>query len=169
MLTDPRMPRKDSYNVVHNSNSFRPSVHVGHYVLIREHNSIGNGVTIGSYTEIAHHCRIGDGVKVHSKCFICEAAIIKAGAQLGPGVVLVNDPYPGSNGKYRAAPVIGRKAIIGARCTIMPGVKIGDNAVVAPGSLVEIDVPDGEYWRGVPAKRVANTEDMDAYAGGHHG
>lgn len=164
MLTDPRAPRKDSYSAIHNTNVFAPSVLLGHFVLIREHNTIGNGVRIGSYTEIAHHCRIGDGVQIHSKCFICENAVIKAGAWIGPGVMLINDPYPKSGGKYRKAPVIGRKTRIGAGCLIMPNVTIGDGAVIAPASVVTGNVPAGEYWKGDPAKWVALVEDMDAYS-----
>lgn len=47
---------------------------------------------------------------------------------------------------------IGRNVMIGANCTILPGVRIGDGAVVAAGSLVNRDVPPGERWGGVPAR-----------------
>ena len=49
---------------------------------------------------------------------------------------------------------IGKGAAVGARCTILPGVTIGDGAVVGAHSLVNRDVPAGEFWAGVPARRV---------------
>lgn len=57
--------------------------------------------------------------------------------------------------QYQVGPVrIGKGAAIGARCTILPGVTIGENAVVGAMSLVNRDVPAGEFWAGVPARRI---------------
>ena len=49
---------------------------------------------------------------------------------------------------------IGRGATIGANCTILPGVTVGEGAVVGAMSLVSRDVPPGEFWAGVPARKV---------------
>lgn len=49
---------------------------------------------------------------------------------------------------------IGRGASLGANCTVLPGVTIGAGAVVGAGSVVTRDVPPGEFWAGVPARRV---------------
>ena len=58
---------------------------------------------------------------------------------------------------YQRGPVlIGERASIGANSTILPGVTIGDDAVVGAMSLVREDVPPGEFWAGVPAKRIRN-------------
>jgi acetyltransferase-like isoleucine patch superfamily enzyme len=59
------------------------------------------------------------------------------------------------HGHYQLGDVrIGARASIGANCTILPGVAIGEDAVVGAGSVVTRDVPAGEFWAGVPAKRV---------------
>jgi acetyltransferase-like isoleucine patch superfamily enzyme len=49
---------------------------------------------------------------------------------------------------------IGQGAAIGAKCLILPGVTIGAGAVVGAMSLVNKDIPPGEFWGGVPAKRI---------------
>lgn len=49
---------------------------------------------------------------------------------------------------------IGARVSIGANCTILPGVTVGDGAVIGAMSLVNRDVPAGEFWAGVPARRV---------------
>lgn len=55
--------------------------------------------------------------------------------------------------EYRIGPVeIGRNVMIGANCTILPGVRIGDGAVVAAGAVVTRDVPAGAFVGGVPAR-----------------
>ena len=47
---------------------------------------------------------------------------------------------------------IGKNVMIGANCTILPGVKIGDNAVISAQSLVNKDIPDNAFAAGVPVK-----------------
>jgi acetyltransferase-like isoleucine patch superfamily enzyme len=57
--------------------------------------------------------------------------------------------------EWRRAPVwIGRDVTIGANCTILPGVVIGDGAVVSAMSLVNRDVPPGAFVGGVPIRRL---------------
>lgn len=56
--------------------------------------------------------------------------------------------------EYQRGPVtIEDDASIGAGCIILPGVTIGRSAIVGAGSVVNRDVPAGEFWAGVPAKR----------------
>jgi acetyltransferase-like isoleucine patch superfamily enzyme len=63
---------------------------------------------------------------------------------------------------YRTGPVvIGKRATIGANCTILPGVIIGDGATVSAMSLVNRDVPPGEFWGGVPARPLRKADAKD--------
>lgn len=59
---------------------------------------------------------------------------------------------------------VGPRATIGARCLILPGVTIGEGAVVGAMSLVNRDVPPGEFWAGVPAKRIRGAKAADPAA-----
>ncbi len=61
---------------------------------------------------------------------------------------------------YRTGPVvIKRGATIGANCTILPGVVIGEGAIVSAMSLVNDDVPPLEVWGGVPARRLRSADE----------
>jgi acetyltransferase-like isoleucine patch superfamily enzyme len=88
---------------------------------------------------------------------------LKRGAVLAPGVMVLSHSDPGSShhspladeyGVQVAAVVIGEFAWLGARSVVLPGVTIGDGAVVAAGGVVTSDVPSGEVWGGVPARRI---------------
>ncbi len=86
------------------------------------------------------------------------------GATIAPGVrILCHDAS--SFQRLRAtwvAPVrIGARAFIGTEATIMPGVDIGDDAVVAAGSVVTKDVPAGTIVAGVPAREIGLVADLD--------
>ena len=54
---------------------------------------------------------------------------------------------------------IGNNCFIGARSTILPGVTIGDNSIVAAGAVVNRSIPSGEVWGGVPAHYIMKTKD----------
>jgi len=61
--------------------------------------------------------------------------------------------------EWRTGPVeIGRDVMIGANCTILPGVRIGDGAVVGAHSLVNRDIPPGVVAAGVPARVLGEAE-----------
>jgi len=75
---------------------------------------------------------------------------------VGPNVNLVTENHPLDPGNRRALvckPIcIKRNAWIGAAATILPGVTIGKNAVVAAGAVVTVDVLDNSVVGGIPAK-----------------
>ena len=56
--------------------------------------------------------------------------------------------------------IVGNNVMIGADSIIMPGVTIGDDVVIAAGSVVTKDIPSGEVWGGVPAKKIENFFDL---------
>lgn len=58
------------------------------------------------------------------------------------------------NTTYAASVTLGKNSWIGSSATILPGVTVGDNAVVAAGAVVTKDVPENTVVAGVPAKVV---------------
>ncbi|PHE99032.1 acetyltransferase [Bacillus wiedmannii] len=61
--------------------------------------------------------------------------------------------------------VIGNEVMIGANTTILPGVEIGDGAIVSAGTLVHKDVPSGAFVGGNPMRVIYTKEEMDAREG----
>ena len=83
---------------------------------------------------------------------------------IGPNTLICTVGHPLSPAKRRqkmaiASPIrIGNDVWIGSNCTILPGVTIGNNVVVAAGSVVSKDIPDNSVVAGVPAKIIKNIE-----------
>lgn len=112
------------------------------------------------YTECGINIRIGKGVFINSGCCFQDHAGIEIGdgTLIGPQVVIATLNHV-QDLKHRAdmipSPVkIGKNVWIGAHATILPGVTIGDNAIIAAGAVVNKDVEENTVAGGVPARRL---------------
>jgi acetyltransferase-like isoleucine patch superfamily enzyme len=124
----------------------------GHNVMIREKTSIGDRVAVGTGTVIEGHTVIGSNVSIQSMGFIPMDTRIGDHVFIGPNAVLTNDRYPPTRIGGLKGPEIKNGAAIGANTTILPGVCIGEGALVAAGSVVTRDVPDHMLAIGTPAR-----------------
>ncbi|HPY61452.1 MAG TPA: acyltransferase [Methanospirillum sp.] len=124
----------------------------GHNVLVREKTTIGSNVSIGTGVIIEGHCTIGDHVSLQSMVYIPTNSELGNHVFIGPNAVLTNDKYPPHGGKNLTGPTIHDHASIGANSTILPGVKVGEGALVAAGSIVTKDVPPFSLAIGSPAR-----------------
>lgn len=151
-----------SHTVIYAGNSIGKNFQTGNKVNIRELNQIGDEVSIGTLSVIEHHVHIGNNVRIHSQVFVPEYSVLEDGTWLGPNVVLTNAKYPLSPGAKESlkGPVIKKGAKIGANVTILPGVVIGENALVGAGSVVARDVPDGAVVVGNPARIIKNISEL---------
>ena len=119
---------------------------------------IGSRVNIGAFSEIGENVIIGDDVRIGAMSFIPEGVTIEDGAWLGPRTTCTNDMYPPSSRENWLKTRICKGARIGAAVTILPGVTIGENSLVGAGAVVTKDVPAGERWAGVPARKIEHKE-----------
>lgn len=110
------------------------------------------------YTDFGKNITIGKDVFINSGCHFQDQGGIQIGdgALIGHNVVLAtinHDLNPEENRKNHYAPItIGAHVWIGSNATILPGVTLGDHAVVAAGAVVTQDVPPRTVVGGVPAK-----------------
>lgn len=126
----------------------------GHHVVIREQTRIGDRVVVGTHTVIDGHVEIGSYVKLESQVYIPTHTTIGSEVFVGPGAVLTNDRYPQRlRAQYEPeGPILADSVTVGAQATILPGVRIGEGAMVAAGSIVTHDVPAWHLAIGVPAE-----------------
>ena len=107
---------------------------------------IENDVVIGNNVTIKPGVQIWDGITIEDNVFI------------GPNVTFTNDLNPRSK-MYPESflkTLVKKGASIGANATILPGITIGENAMIGAGSVVLKDVPPNTVWVGNPARQIKN-------------
>jgi len=115
-------------------------------------------VFVPFYTNFGRFIQIGKNVFINHACSFLDMGgiTIEDDVLIGPKVNLITENHPLDPVNRRALItkpiVVKRKAWIGAAATILPGVTIGENAVVAAGAVVTTDVPANAIVGGVPAK-----------------
>jgi acetyltransferase-like isoleucine patch superfamily enzyme len=154
-----------SHTVIYAGNRIGDNFQSGHGVLIREENEIGDDVSIGSHSTVEHHVKIGHGVRLHSNVFVPEFSILEDECWLGPNVVVTNARYPRSRKakEQLKGASIKRRAKIGANATLLPGVVIGENALVGAGAVVVADVPPNAVVVGNPARVIKSVDEIEEY------
>lgn len=123
---------------------------------------VGDGFTLFPpfYTDFGKNIVVGKNVFINSGCCFQDQGGIAIGDEclIGHQVVLAtlnHDLMPEKRASMFPAPItLGRRVWIGAHATVLPGVTIGDNAVIAAGAVVAKDVPANTVVAGVPARIV---------------
>lgn len=127
-----------------------PQAKIGENCNICSHCLIENDVAIGNNVTIKCGVQIWDGVEIEDDVFI------------GANVTFTNDKYPKSKNKdwKLLKTKICKGVSIGAGSTILPGISIGENAVIGAGSVVVKDVPANEVWFGNPAVFIKKVDNL---------
>ena len=157
------MPIKDDVKLGSNVKIFHPNLVNLYGCTIEEETKIG------TFVEIQKNVVIGSRCKVSSHTFICEGVVIEDEVFVGHGVMFTNDLYPRATNEDSSLQTeadwsvietrVKRRASIGSNATILPGVTIGENAIVGAGAVVTCDVPDHTTVVGVPARIIGNVHD----------
>lgn len=149
----------DRYNSSHGL-----SVEDRHEMMKSLFGEVGAGVIIRPpfYCDYGYNIKLGAGVFLNFNCIILDIAEVSIGdrTQIGPGVQILaadhpRNPIQRNTGLEFGRPVkIGRNVWIGAGALILPGVTIGDDAIIGAGSVVTRDVPTGATVVGNPARQI---------------
>lgn len=116
------------------------------------------------YTDFGKNIRVGEQVFINACCHFQDhgGVTLGDGCQIGHNVVfatLNHELAPKRRQITRPAPIVlGRNVWVGSNATILQGVTIGDNAVVAAGAVVTRDVPANAIVGGVPARILRTIE-----------
>jgi len=126
------------------------------FVVILSGAKIGNDCNICAQTLIEGDVFIGDRVTVKSGVQLWAGTKVEDDVFIGPNVTFTNDLFPRSKQypKDFSGVLLKAGCSIGANATILPGLTIGNNAMVGAGSVVTKDVPDFAVVIGNPAKLI---------------
>lgn len=130
---------------------------VWHFVHVCAGARIGRHCSLGQNVFVGNRVVIGDHVKVQNNVSVYDNVTLEDGVFCGPSMVFTNVYNPRSlierKNEYRDT-LVKRGATLGANCTIVCGVAIGEYAFVGAGAVVNKDVPAYALMVGVPARQI---------------
>ncbi len=122
---------------------------------------IGADCNICDHTFVEGDVVVGDRVTLKSGVFLWDGLRVEDDVFIGPQATFTNDPFPRSRQPFQGAVTMLRAgASIGAGAVVLPGVTVGERAMVGAGAVVTKDVPADSVVVGNPA-RVIRTVDRD--------
>ena len=143
-----------SGTIIYTGSEIGSDLQTGHRVTIREKSKIGSHVSIGTLSDIQGNCNIGSYTRIHSDVFVAPLTDIEDFAWISPRVMLTNDPTPPS--EHMKGIKVRSFATIAAGSTILPGLTIDTDSLVAAGSVVTRDVPKYAVIAGNPGKVISD-------------
>lgn len=143
--------------IVDEGASIGPGTRVWHWVHVCGGAVIGERCSLGQNVFIGNKVRIGNNVKIQNNVSVYDNVTLEDDVFCGPSMVFTNVYNPRSaisrKDEYRDT-LVKRGATLGANCTIVCGVTIGEYAFIGAGSVVNRDVPAFALMVGVPARQI---------------
>lgn len=137
--------------------SIGAGTHIWHFCHICDGAVIGENCSFGQNVFVANNVVIGNNVKVQNNVSIYDSVRLEDDVFCGPSMVFTNVLNPRSavsrKHEYRLT-LVKRGATLGANCTIICGVTIGEYAFVGAGAVVTHDIPAFALVMGVPSRQV---------------
>lgn len=130
---------------------------VWHFVHVCGGAKIGKGVSLGQNVFVGNKVTIGDHCKIQNNVSVYDNVHLEEGVFCGPSMVFTNVYNPRSlierKDQYLDT-IVKKGATLGANCTIVCGVTIGEYAFIGAGAVVNKNVPAYALMVGVPAKQI---------------
>jgi len=150
-----------AHSIIYVGAKLADKVFVADLASIREDVVLETGVIVGRGVTIENRCRVGEYTKIEAEAYVTAYTVIEERCFIAPMVCMSNDNYLGRTEErfqHMKGPHIKRGARIGSNAVLLPGVIIGEEAVVGAGSVVTQEVPPYETWVGVPARFFRKTK-----------
>jgi UDP-2-acetamido-3-amino-2,3-dideoxy-glucuronate N-acetyltransferase len=130
---------------------------IWHWVHVSAGAQIGDRCSLGQNVYVGNRVTIGNNVKIQNNVSVYDNVTLEDDVFCGPSMVFTNVYNPRSavtrKDEYRNT-LIQKGSTLGANCTIVCGITIGQYAFIGAGSVVNRDVPDYALMVGVPARQI---------------
>ncbi|KAA6184822.1 N-acetyltransferase [Thiohalocapsa marina] len=130
---------------------------IWHWVHVCGGARIGQGVSLGQNVFVSNKVSIGDRCKIQNNVSVYDNVTLEEGVFCGPSMVFTNVYNPRSlierKSEYRDT-LVKKGATLGANCTIVCGITIGEFAFIGAGAVVNKDVKPYALMVGVPARQI---------------
>ena len=151
------LPQIHSSAIVDEGAIIGPGTRIWHWVHVCAGAVIGSNCSLGQNVFVGNRVVIGDNVKIQNNVSVYDDVTLEDGVFCGPSMVFTNVYNPRAEvsrkAEYRKTHV-SRGATLGANCTIVCGVTIGEYAFIGAGAVVNRDVKPFALMIGVPARQV---------------
>lgn len=136
------------------STQIGPGTKIWQYAIVLPKAVIGCDCNINAHTFIENDVVIGDRVTVKCGVYLWDGLRVEDDVFIGPNATFTNDKFPRSKVHLSEYPrtVLRAKCSIGAGAVILPGVEIGQGALIGAGAVVTHNVPPNAIVRGNPAR-----------------
>lgn len=130
---------------------------IWHWVHVSSGARIGSGCSLGQNVYVGNSVRIGNNVKIQNNVSVYDNVSLEDDVFCGPSMVFTNVYNPRSavsrKDEYKDT-LVKRGVTLGANCTIVCGITIGEYAFIGAGAVVNKNVPAYALMVGVPAKQI---------------
>lgn len=130
---------------------------IWHFVHVCSGARIGKNVSMGQGVFVGNKVTIGDNCKIQNNVSVYDNVHLEEGVFCGPSMVFTNVYNPRSlierKSEYRDT-LVKRGASLGANCTIVCGVSIGEYAFIGAGAVINKNVPAYALMVGVPGRQI---------------
>lgn len=129
--------------------------------------TVGKGISIehNFHCDLGYNIHVGESFYAGFNCTILDMAEVRIGDNclIAPNVGIYSaghnvNPVDRHKSGFAKPIAIGNNVWIGGHCVIIGGLKIGDNSIIAAGSIVTKDVPENTIFAGNPAKKIKNID-----------
>ena len=150
-------PRYHSTAIIDDGATIGSETRIWHFVHVCGGAVIGKKCSLGQNVFVSNRVTIGDNVKIQNNVSVYDNVTLEDDVFCGPSMVFTNVYNPRSavsrKDEYRDT-LVRRGATLGANCTIVCGVEIGEYAFVGAGAVINRDVPAYALMVGVPARQI---------------
>lgn len=140
--------------VVYRGSTIAEGVFIGDLASIREKVKVGKESIIGRNAIVENNTCIGERVTIQTSAYVTADMVIEDHVFIGPCFSSSNDKYMGEGNYPHQGPVLKKGAKIGNNATLLPGVIVGEQAIVGAGAVVTKNIKSRSTVIGNPAKQL---------------